>query len=260
MMHVVMFSGGVGSWAAAKRVVDLHGAEHVTLLFADTLVEADDLHTFLRGSAAALGAPLVVVADGRTPFQVFRDKRFLGNARLASCSDYLKQRPCREWLEEFYPDPVSATVHVGIDWSEIHRLPAVESGWAPYAVSAPLCEAPFLTKDDMLAQLAEAGIAAPTAYADGFPHNNCLNQGCVRGGQAYWERLLRNKREVYLRTEADEEELRAYLDKDVAILRDRSGGTSRPLSLREFRERVEAKPALFDGNEWGGCGCFVEGP
>ena len=41
--HLVMFSGGVGSWAAAKRVVERHGTEGVVLLFADTLIEDEDL-------------------------------------------------------------------------------------------------------------------------------------------------------------------------------------------------------------------------
>jgi hypothetical protein len=30
-----------------------------------------------------LGVPVTVVADGRTPFEVFADQRFLGNSRLA---------------------------------------------------------------------------------------------------------------------------------------------------------------------------------
>ena len=39
MRHVVMFSGGAGSWAAAKRVVEAHGAASTTLLFCDTRIE-----------------------------------------------------------------------------------------------------------------------------------------------------------------------------------------------------------------------------
>lgn len=34
--HVVMFSGGAGSWATAKRVAERHGTEGLVLLFADT--------------------------------------------------------------------------------------------------------------------------------------------------------------------------------------------------------------------------------
>ena len=37
--HVVMFSGGVGSWMAARRVAERHGTADLTLLFADTLIE-----------------------------------------------------------------------------------------------------------------------------------------------------------------------------------------------------------------------------
>jgi hypothetical protein len=29
-----------------------------------------------------------------------------------------------------------------------------------------------------------------------------------------------------------------------------------PLTMREFRERLEAQPALFDTEEWGACSCF----
>ena len=39
-----MFSGGVGSWAAAKRVADAHGTDNLTLLFTDTLIEDADIH------------------------------------------------------------------------------------------------------------------------------------------------------------------------------------------------------------------------
>ena len=79
MRHVVMFSGGIGSWAAAKRVVNENGSEETVLMFADTLIEDADLYRFLREGAANVGGQLVVLTEGRTPFQVFRDVRFLGN-------------------------------------------------------------------------------------------------------------------------------------------------------------------------------------
>jgi hypothetical protein len=42
---------------------------------------------------------------------------------------------------------------------------------------------------------------------------------------------------------------------DVSILRDRTGGEHRPLTLRAFRERVESG-ASYDLFDFGGCGCF----
>ena len=58
MKHIVNFSGGVGSWAAAKRVAAKHGTADLTLLFADVLIEDDDLYTFLvRAAANVTGVP-----------------------------------------------------------------------------------------------------------------------------------------------------------------------------------------------------------
>jgi hypothetical protein len=255
--HVVMFSGGLGSWATAKRVALGVSTNAMTLLFADTLVEDEDTYRFLESAARNVRAELVRVADGRTPFEVFHDDRFLGNARLANCSKYLKQKPCREWVETNC-DPASTILYVGIDWTEQHRLAAVQGGWKPYEVRAPLCSPPYLSKQQIVDFCKAERLRPPRDYDIGLPHANCGAQGCVRGGQAYWQRLLEARRDVYLRTESEEQELREYLGTDVAMLRDRTGGVTRPMTLREFRERTEAQPGLFDGEEWGGCGCFVE--
>ena len=71
------------------------------------------------------------------------------------------------------------------------------------------------------------------------------------------EMLLDQLPEVYAEHETKEQELRDFLGKDVAILRDRTGGTTRPLTLREFRGRVEASAPIAD-DEIGGCACFVQ--
>lgn len=260
--HVVMFSGGLGSWITAKRVAASHGADNLTLLFADVgsgrsphVGEDEDTYRFIGEAAADVGGELVTVADGRDIWQVFKDDRFLGNTRLANCSKFLKQKPCREWLEANH-DPTSTTVYVGIDWSETHRIPAIEKGWSPYPVCAPLTEAPYLDRDDMQAMCREAGIELPRLYRAGFAHNNC-GGFCVRGGQAQMELLLREHPERYAFHEAEEQKLRAHLDKDVSVLRDRRGGTTTPLTLLGFRERLEGQADLFDPLDVGGCGCFV---
>lgn len=274
MKHVVMFSGGLGSWLTAKRVAEQHGTDDLVLLFADVasdrsphVGEDEDTYRFIREAAADVGAELVTVADGRDIWQVFHDDRFLGNTRLANCSKFLKQKPCREWLDA-NADPADTTVYIGIDWTELHRLPAIENGWAPYPVKAPMTEPPLLDKDDMRAACEAAGIEVPRLYRAGFPHNNC-GGFCVRAGQAQMELLLREHPERYAFHEAEEQKLRDYLGKDVAVLRDRSTmrvlqvhptPDTRPLTLREFRERIEDQPNLFDPLDFGGCGCFTETP
>src|ERR1019366_4527713 len=98
--HVVMFSGGISSWAAARRVVERYGTARVTLLFADTLIEDHDSYRFLAESAYDLGLPVTRIADGRTPWEVFRDERFLGNSRIDPCSKILKRNLCARWIAD----------------------------------------------------------------------------------------------------------------------------------------------------------------
>ena len=47
MKHIVSLSGGSASAVAADRVLKEYGSENVTLWFADTLWEDDDLYRFL---------------------------------------------------------------------------------------------------------------------------------------------------------------------------------------------------------------------
>jgi hypothetical protein len=117
-IHVVQYSGGIGSWATAMRVADLHGTDGLVLLAADTRVEDPDLWRFVADSAAHLGVAPVVVADGRTPWEVFADQHFLGNARVAPCSAFLKQKPCRAWLAE-HADPADTILYVNSQ--ELHQ-------------------------------------------------------------------------------------------------------------------------------------------
>lgn len=262
--HVVMFSGGLGSWLAARRVAERHGTDGLVLLFADVkgasasphVGEDADTYRFIREAAADVGGELVTVKDGRDIWQVFRDDRFLGNSRLANCSKFLKQKPCRDWLDANC-DPAETTVYVGIDWSEMHRLPAIERSYQPFQAMAPMTERPYMNRDAMLAACEAAGFVVPRLYRAGFAHNNC-GGFCVRAGQAQMELLLREHPERYRFHEAREQELRDYLNADVAVLRDRSGGSVTPLTLRRFRERIEAQPDLFDPFDVGGCGCFVQ--
>lgn len=265
MKHVVMFSGGIGSWMTAKRVAEQHGTNNLTLLFADVkgnndnphIGEDEDTYRFIVDAHRNVGGELVFVEDGRDIWEVFKDDRFLGNSRLANCSKYLKQIPCRKWLDANC-DPADTVVYVGIDWTETHRLPAIERAYLPYTAKAPLTEQPYINKEDMLRSAENEGLTPPRLYAEGFPHNNC-GGGCVRAGQGQFALLLRQNPERYKVWERKEAELRDYLEADVAILRDRTKGTSVPLTLQAFRERIEVQPSMFDELDFGGCGCFVEG-
>jgi len=257
--HVVMFSGGAGSWAAARRVASEHGTGRLTLLFADTLIEDADLYRFLDEAAANVGGELVTIADGRTPWEVFRDVRFLGNTRVDPCSRVLKREILDRWLVDNC-DPHDTVVYLGISWDEAHRLTRASARFAAkgWTCRAPLCEEPLPPMGTAWAldALRAAGIEPPRLYAMGFPHNNC-GGFCIKAGKAHFALLLRRMPDRYAYHEAQEESLRAELG-DVSILRDRTGGTTTPMTLRAFRDRVQSQLS-FDSDEWGGCGCFAGG-
>lgn len=257
MKHVVMFSGGLGSWAAAKRVAAAHGTDNLYLLFTDTLMEDDDLYRFISESIKKIGGKFVYLLEGRTPWEVFFDKRFLGNSLVDPCSRILKREMSKAWIEENC-DPKETIIYLGIDWSEIHRYEKAKPKWLPYELEAPLCNAPYLSKEDIINLLKYDKIEPPRLYALGFPHNNC-GGFCVKAGQKHFIHLLTTLPEVYQYHENKEEEIRQYLGKDVSIMREQIKGQRKNLTLRQLREQYQSG-GKYDEQEWGGCGCFIDEP
>lgn len=277
MKHVVMFSGGIGSWAAAMRVKEtLMPHDELILLFADvggnhkSIYDGEDAdcYRFVHEAAEQLGGQLIILNQGMNIWEVFRKERYLGNTRKSVCSRALKQRPCKKWLKE-NTTPEESAVYVGIDWSEAHRLVAIRHNYDPWHAEAPLTEPPYLEKQQMMDWAHSVNLDPPEMYEKGYPHANC-GGGCVRAGQGQFKLLFENDPERYDWWENNENNLREYLGKDVAILRDRTGGVVRPLTLTEFRARLEETRdpqgfaydgdllSLIDVDEIGGCGCFTD--
>lgn len=251
--HVVFFSGGASSWAAGKRVAEWYGPENVTLLFTDTLIEDEDLYRFLEEAAADIGVPITKLADGRDPWKVFRDVRMIGNSRIDPCSKILKRDLAWKWVaKNCHPD--THDLHFGYDPFEVDRLEGTKRARPEWTIRAPLAESPMLFRGDIFKSLEDQGIAVPRLYTLGFAHNNC-GGFCVKAGHGHFATLLEQLPDRYRYHEEKEEEMRQFLRKDVAIMRDRTGGRTRPLTLREFRRRKE-QGAEVDRSDIGGCDCF----
>jgi hypothetical protein len=253
--HIVNFSTGIGSAEVLRRVYEEYGRNETIALTADTLVEDDDNWRFAREVMRFIGGcRWVILADGRTPMQVGRDHRCVPNNRMAVCSRVLKRELLERWLEE-NANPETDLIYLGYDWTEPNRLKRAEPNWLPWRIACPLMDEPFLWKGDLIeVWRKDYGVEPPRLYAEGFSHANC-GGCCVRAGQAEWRKALTVHPERYAEWEAQEEETRKLLGKNVTILRDRTGGTSRPLSLKEFRERLQKRPTLFDSEDYGMCGC-----
>jgi 3'-phosphoadenosine 5'-phosphosulfate sulfotransferase (PAPS reductase)/FAD synthetase len=275
---VVFLSGGIMSWAAGKRAVAKYGPANTTLLFTDTLIEDYDLYRFLDESAENIGAPLVKIAEGRTPWEVFRDKKTIGNNRRDPCSDILKRKIGLDWLRANV-DPDDTALVFGIHFMEAHRY----SRWDEQAgewrgvkhryarlgfphVEAPMAFPPdIMSVDDIHDWLKAEGIVRPRLYDLGFSHNNC-GGFCVKAGEGHFAHLLRALPDVY----------RHHEEQEIAFNAARPGLTPQtvlapkveltpgkltrvPVTMTEFRRRVESggQIDMFGGN---GCGCFLDDP
>lgn len=251
--HLVMFSGGVCSWAAAKRVAEQHGTENMVLLFADTKMEDEDLYRFLHEAAKNVGAPLVIISDGRTPWELMDDHNSFANTRMDFCSRTLKRELLDKWRNQ-HCTVETTTIYLGLSWDEGHRVHRVKQLCKPWNYQAPMADRPWVSKDMMFEMLKNNGIKKPRLYELGFPHNNC-GGFCVKAGQAHFAHLLRVMPERYAWHEENEERLRQKVG-DYSLLRDRTGGTTKALTLKQLRERIEMQ-GDFDSFDWGGCGCAL---
>jgi len=264
--RVVMVSGGLASFEAARRVVERYGRTGVHLWFADTLMEDEDLYRFLDDIERILGMPVQRMTEGRNPWQVFEDERFLGNSRVDPCSKKLKREFLRRRLRSKFHNQ-AVIIYLGLEWMEPHRVATAQRYWEQdnYEVDFPLCWEPFLFPQDYTSIVRQYGIEPPRLYAYGFPHNNC-GGGCVKAGLKQWALLWRTFPDRYRWHEEQEQKLRRLLRKNIAILEDRRGGKRRPMTLRLFRwrlendekQRGEGKKRLYEtlpDDGWA-CSCF----
>jgi hypothetical protein len=135
MSMIISLSGGTGSFASA--CIAHESGEPFRMVFADTLIEDEDCYRVLDEIEAKLG-PVVRLVDGRTPWQVFADVGFIGNARTAHCSDILKRKQIRAWMDA-NTDPTDAMV-IGMGLDEPERLKRAQVAWAPRPVRSLLAE------------------------------------------------------------------------------------------------------------------------
>lgn len=248
MIQLVQFSTGAASAAVAERVRD-RGT--LVLMTANTLVEDPDNWRFALDVWDYLGKPdWHILTDGRTPMQAGLDARVIPNNRMAVCSRVLKREISRRYMDLTF-DPNRSVVSLGYDWTEDNRVADSVMFWEPWQITFPLRDEPLIDKAEIISMWTERGINPPRLYERGHSHANC-GGACVRGGHKLWRLLLNTDPETYALWEREEKKSRAELG-DFAILRDRRGGTSRPMSLTEFRTREASE----DDNEWGAaCGCF----
>lgn len=254
MTYQISFSGGLGSGITA--LIAHENKLDFNLIFADTKIEDPDLYRFNEDIANAVGKKIITVTDGRTPWDVYIEKRWIGNTRTAHCSTELKTKPVMEWLSK-NADPLDPLV-LGMDMSESDRIERAQRNWAPRPVVSLLnMYKVWRPEYDMI--LNRYGIRKPRLYGLGYEHNNC-GGFCCKAGLVQFERLYRTDPETYKYHEEEME--RALLEIGPTakpFLRQTTGGVTNYITLRQLREQLEKGTAELPMFDAAGCGCFTDG-
>jgi len=262
MKHIVSFSGGMGSFAEAYACVEAFGKENVLLLFADTLMEDEDLYRFKDEVVSFLGCEIITLCYGLNIWELFKKEKFIGNSRLDICSRVLKRTLLNDYIvknytainkELPYPNIIyNCNVHLGIDFSEYHRLTEVQRHMAPMIYRSLLVENGIIVPKDYSEKF---GIKKPRLYSLGFSHNNC-GGFCVKAGLGHFKLLFEKMPERYAWHEQQEQETIAIGGRP--FLKKTHTGVIEYISLKKYRLKF-LEPGLAEEYTYdiGGCSCAL---
>lgn len=258
----------MASAIAADRTIERYGRPKVLLNIADTCFEDEDSYRFVRECMRRWAGKLYIHRDGRTPLDVFEQKQLIPNSAIAPCTYELKIKPFERWL---WTLPKPTTIVSGLGWAEPHRIerivhyhrhngkPRPPQGFAR-RIPGVYEDFPLLWKPIDFRPAAEIirswGIEPPRAYADGFPHNNCGGR-CVKQGISEWQRLrvARPGRFAEMRDWELEQRAKGGARATAAILRERKGRVSTPLTLIELEQRDPPQAAMAFDEDFTACFC-----
>lgn len=291
---VVFVSGGLASWATAMLCRDKYATVHylfndVLIEDADTYrfllegmaavlrqprpvdlmarasalpnVDSDEHVEARKQELAEIRAEamrrlpgLIWQADGRTPWEAWRDARFIGNSRTAHCSKELKAAIGDKWVAQHAPGAVQ---EYGMYWDELDRIEKLEKV-KPSPIGRSLHDSALL-HSDLAAWVAREGIQPPRQYAQGYSHANCSGL-CCRAGKKHWAHkyMLAPLEARYFASK--EAELLADLPAALPMLTDRVQGKKKPVPPHDFFNRLDQIPMLISTLDDldSGCGCVFD--
>jgi hypothetical protein len=226
----------------------------------------------LRDRAAEAIPELVWLVEGRDPWEVYRDVRFLGNSSVDPCSRVAKREVLDNWVGEIC-DPADTAIYFGIGSAEKHRYEGVNaktgkpSGIKPrWAAKGYNAQAPLIGRieGDLSPQLYMnyQGLKPSRMYRLGYSHDNC-GGNCCKAGIRQWTMRHNIQPDRYAYDAMMERKIAAFLGTNVTFLEDRRGGERQPMSLDQLAERIRSDPnqplPLPEPGDTG-CGCMTEEP
>lgn len=246
MKYVVSVSGGLGSYEALKRCLAAKGRDNTVAVFADVgrikkggetvSGEDDDLYRFLDDIERLLDFPITrIKSDKYTDiWDVFFKQRMLGSTLRDPCSRWMKRQVIRDWQVSNF-GKINVMTVLGLGWQEAGRISEFKAVFGDLCWF-PMCEEPFITNEDIIADLLARGIAPSRSYALGFAHDNC-GGFCVKMGLYQCFLLWQHRRARWMFAEEMEHKFLCYIERtDISIFRHKGV----PVTMRYLR-------GLFEG-------------
>lgn len=223
---IAWWSGGVTSAVACKLCIDMFGIDNVRIIFIDTHNEDEDTYRFMKDCSKWYGKEIETISNPK--FNAIQEVWYkyvtLNTATGAECSTMLK----RNTRIEFEKRNKFTYQAFGYDIDEIKRAKGMKLNNPSSKPIFPLI-ANLLSKKDCISEIQQANdmflsIELPRAYKMGFLNNNCLKTGCVQGGIGYWQKMQRERIDVFNEMAKVEHELTDIKGEPVTMLKDQSKG------------------------------------
>jgi hypothetical protein len=279
MKYLISFSGGLGSFWSAKKMVDQYGKNNVIALFIDVGWEDDDLYRFIHQTINVLDIKLIYVKAPYTPPELMKKENVIYNNRMANCTSILKMRLFKSILLnkdfkclgevfklntlivkgiEFLGTLTSINYNLvmGIDYTEAHRCQPIEKNYSKYGYTVlfPLVDDKNYHRKHIYDYLTKNCIEIPKMYKLGFSHNNCGGR-CVKAGQGHFKKLLEKLPDRF--NELLELEKSINNGKNTFLKKTKNNITS-SYSMEALKQDIKNRPKQIDLFDIGGCGCFLE--
>jgi 3'-phosphoadenosine 5'-phosphosulfate sulfotransferase (PAPS reductase)/FAD synthetase len=185
---VVWFSCGAASAVAAKKTIELYGADNTIRVVNNPIKEEhEDNQRFLKDVEKWLGVTIEFAVNPKFPnascVEVW-DKGYMSGISGASCTRELKKKARQEWERNNHFD------HLVLGFTADEEKRAKNFMLTESDKLLPVLIDLNLTKQDCFNIIKGAGIPLPAIYSYGYPNANCI--GCVKAtSPSYWQ-LVKN--------------------------------------------------------------------
>lgn len=249
MKHVISVGGGISStWLLVDRVIAKYGKENCEAVICALANEHPDLWRLVSAVEKKYDIEIKRIGLNNKVYDIW--DIFFYTGRMGSivadpCSRTLKREVIAAYMKTNHA-PADTVLHVGITAGEIDRMLSITRNWKKngYKVEADLADEPALTREKQI-ELCEGEFGfVPALYKMGIPHNNCSGF-CVKAGHGAMARLLFYDRKIFMYHETMEQYHQYIFGHKSTIMIDRKQRSKVleviPLTLRAFRERMEAR-------------------